>query len=333
MADTNPQNPNPTTKDESRVLPLLISGLFCFLIASLLGFGAWSVFGSQARERGDTARFLQRFGINSVLSNTSSELKPVETISGPSKTENANVNNAKSETETTTEIEGVVKVEGGEFAIGGGDSKDPIQRLIVEDFMIAETEVTNAQYAEFIEETDHRSPIGWTKTTFPKGTENYPVVNISWNDAQAFCNWLGEKLNVEVRLPTETEWEYAARGKKRFKYPWGNDWDDKAAASKQTKGKIRDVKTYPINKSPFGAYDMAGNVWEWTAEEATLKDVKEQRKVDAIKQGRTLRVVKGGSANESPKYINGSSKFEIPQITREKTVGFRYVIIATNPKK
>ena len=84
------------------------------------------------------------------------------------------------------------------------------------------------------------------------------MVNVSWRDANAFCQWLGKKLGLPVRLPTEAEWELAARGSQGNKYPWGNDWNDEAALSKKTGGKISAVKSFPINRSPFGAYRYGG---------------------------------------------------------------------------
>lgn len=317
-------------KDESRVLPLLIAGLFCFGIATLLGFGTWSVFGSQARERGDTARFLAKLGIQ-TSSDSQNQQTEQTTLEQSEKTEEPTkqaIENTEehSETETTVEITGVVDVEGMEFAVGGGNTERPIERFIVEDFLIAETEVTNEQYAEFIKETGHRSPYGWNKAEFPKGRENYPVVHVSWSDANAFCEWLSKKYGMKVRLPKQAEWELAARGDKRFKYPWGNDWNSKAINSKKS-NQAMPVKSYPLNKSPFGAYDMVGSVWEWTSEEIKKNEMESEVTKQTASKKEKIYLALGGSFNEDRNKLRNTFWAELESKKRDKTLGFRYVII------
>ena len=224
-------------------------------------------------------------------------------------------------------IEGVVKVEGDEITTGGGNTNRPLKRSIVENFSIAETEVTNAQYAEFIKDTGHKSPAGWNKEVFPKDSDNFPVVNISWKDAADYCEWLGKKLGMKVRLPSEAEWELAARGKELNKYPWGNEWNKDAAISEETGGKISAVKSFPINRSPFGAYDMAGNVWEWTEDKVTNEDaLTDEALAKLLKSGKDLRVVKGGTAKDPAKQISAQARYEMPEMTKHPHIGFRYVI-------
>ena len=203
----------------------------------------------------------------------------------------------------------------------------PLKRALVGNFSIAETEVTNAAYAEFVKATGHKSPAGWNKEVFPKDTDDFPVVNISWQDAADYCQWLGTKLGMEVRLPTEAEWELAARGKEQNTYPWGNDWNKEAAISKETGGKISAVKSFPINRSPFGAYDMAGNVWEWTQNKVTDEDaLTDEDLAKLLKSGKSLRVVKGGTANDPAKQISARARYEMPETTKHPHIGFRYVI-------
>ncbi len=184
-------------------MPLLIAGLFCFAVAALLGYFTWSIFGYQARERGDTARFLAQFGLGNGNLSTDSEMENSAGSEAKNSSENSNrisdKNLSKTDTELTPRIEGVLPVEGGEFAVGGGETQRPLQRIFVENFQIAETEVTNAQYAEFIKDSGHRSPIGWNGAEYPEGTQDYPVVNVSWDDANAFCEWMSEKYKMKFR--------------------------------------------------------------------------------------------------------------------------------------
>jgi len=304
--------------DDLRLFPFAVAGLICFTMAVVLGTGTWLVFGSRGRPK--------------VQASIENNLPIVPT----DKTETASNETAPAvpavpETvPATTEKplpEGMVNVAGGEIAIGGGDTKIPIERVIVKDFTIAETEVTNAQYAEFIKETNHGAPSDWKDGQPPKGKENFPVTNVSFKDAVDFCKWMEKKTGLPVRLPSEAEWEFAARGASANKYPWGGDWKKEAANSEESGGKLAAVKSFPLNRSPFGAFDMAGNVWEWTAEKVSKSDaVIDPRVKKALENGEVLRIVKGGSAFEKANQISVHSRYEIPESTKDVWVGFRYVI-------
>ncbi len=180
----------------------------------------------------------------------------------------------------------------------GFDDERPQRKVYVSNFRIDRYEVTNDAYASFIQATGHRIPENANKAaTLWEGNApvaeigNHPVVNVSWDDAAAFCRWLGK------RLPTEAEWEKAARGTDGRRYPWGNEWDFKKANSasywagrtvdfqsgadwdafwikgdgariskeKGIKGEVLTlpVGNFPAGISPYGALDMAGNVAEW----------------------------------------------------------------------
>jgi formylglycine-generating enzyme required for sulfatase activity len=333
MSESKFQTAPETSEDESRVMPLLIAGLGCFVIAALLGYGTWSVFGSQARENGVTARFLQRIGLSDPAGSNASASTNTETAESarkpPATNPDADNINA-SESATTPVIAGLLAVEGGEFAVGGGETQRPLQRVFVENFRIAETEVTNAQYAEFISETGHRAPIEWNGAEFPKGTGEYPVVNVSWHDANAFCVWLGNKYQQNVRLPTQAEWELAAGGAQRFKYPWGNDWNDDGVEPEKSDG-ASPVKSFPVNKSPFGAYDMLGNVWEWTSEEISRKEMESEVAKRATTENEKIYLALGGSFNEDRSKLGNTFWAELKANTRTKSLGFRYVIIGGEP--
>jgi toxoflavin biosynthesis protein ToxD len=303
-------------EDDLRLLPFAVAGLICFTIAVVLGTGSWFVFGSR------TGPKIQATAETNLPPSTTE--KPEIAV----KTEEA-----AAAPETVPAIiekplpEGVVDVAGGEIAIGGGTTKLPLERVIVKDFLIAETEVTNSQYAEFIKETNHSAPAEWKDGQPPKGKENFPVTNVSFRDALDFCKWLEVKTGLPVRLPSEAEWEFAARGGTSNKYPWGSEWKKEAAYSEENGAKISAVKSFTLNRSPFGAFDMAGNVWEWTADIVAKTDaVIDPRVKKALDSGEVLRIVKGGSAFEKSAEISVQSRYEIPESTKDVSVGFRYVI-------
>lgn len=327
---------SPTRKPErkSRFLPLATAALICFAVSVVLGSGAWYLFGSRRNSQVEQyAAVTQETEASPALENQSvpaenvalhltteatvqTELNQIETIQQANQTE-----------DNLPEIEGVVRVEGGEVALGG-DGKRPWQRLIINNFAIAETEVTNAQYYEFVVETNYAAPSGWKNGKFLDGAGNYPVTNVSWRDADAFCRWLAKKFETEVRLPTEAEWELAAAGGEGKKFPWGDQWNKEAAISLESGGKVSAVKRFALNRSPAGAFDMVGNVWEWTQDKVTAQNDATDKQVEqALKSRRVLRVVKGGAAEEPAEQISAQARFEIPETTRVPTVGFRYVVI------
>ncbi|MBX3000992.1 MAG: formylglycine-generating enzyme family protein [Caldilineaceae bacterium] len=159
-----------------------------------------------------------------------------------------------------------VTIPAGEFLRGSDKSKDssasdsetPQRRIYLSEYQIARVPVTNAQYKAFIDATDHRKPEHWEGGEIPRGKTDHPVVYVTWHDAMAFCTWAG------VRLPTEAEWEKAARGADGRIYPWGNQPPDaKRCNFGGNVGDTTPVGSYPAGASPYGVLDMAGNVWEW----------------------------------------------------------------------
>ncbi len=134
------------------------------------------------------------------------------------------------------------------------------QRVKVEGFWIGRAPVTNAQYARFVAETGHPPPPHWGKAHFPEDLADHPVVFVSRKDAEAYCRW------AEGRLPTEREWERAARGADGREWPWGNQWEpERANTADGGPGHTTPVGAYPHGATPEGVLDLAGNVWEWTA--------------------------------------------------------------------
>jgi toxoflavin biosynthesis protein ToxD len=305
--------------DDLRLLPFAVAGLICFTSAVVLGTGSWFVFGTRTRPK-----IQATVETNFPAATTEKPAAAARTEEVPAIAAAPEASPAANENPLP---EGVVEVAGGEIAIGGGETRLPLERVIVKDFSIAETEVTNSQYAEFIKETKHAAPSDWKDGAPLKGRENFPVTNVSFPDAVSFCEWLAKKTGLPVRLPSEAEWELAARGSTANKYPWGGEWKKEAANSEETGGKVSAVKSFALNRSPFGAYDMAGNVWEWTAEKVSKTDaVIDPRVKKALDSGEVLRIVKGGSAFEKSTEISVQSRYEIPESTKDVWVGFRYVI-------
>lgn len=160
---------------------------------------------------------------------------------------------------------GMVYVAGGTFTMGddaGDEYEKPAHNVTVNPFFIDIHEVTCAEYSKFIRATGHRSPPGWTGSIFPGSAARLPVTGIDWYDAQAYAAWAGK------RLPTEQEWEFAARGSDGRRYAWGDAWRSRAAnAGDSSAGRLVEVGQYPDGRSPFGVLDMIGNAWEWTRSE------------------------------------------------------------------
>ncbi len=201
--------------------------------------------------------------------------------------------------------EDMVHVPGGEFIMGsslGEEDERPERKVYLKGFYIDRYEVTNAQYRRFVKETGHPAPPHWLVYGYPEDKENHPVVFVSFDDATAYCRWAGK------RLPTEEEWEKAARGTDGRIYPWGNEFSrDRANTSLSGIVGTTPVGTYTEGKSPYGAYDMAGNVWEWTS-----SDYDEHSKV-----------VRGGSWGLTHRFARTFFRVGYPPETRINNLGFR----------
>lgn len=157
----------------------------------------------------------------------------------------------------------MVYVPGGEFMMGYGAGElqeRPAHKVAVNSFFIDRNEVTCEEYSIFISATGHRAPKWWENGHYPEGYARRPVTGIDWDDANAYAAWAGK------RLPAEEEWEFAARGTDGRRYAWGNEWRPNMANDISSKlAHTTDVGSYPAGASPFGANDMIGNAWEWTA--------------------------------------------------------------------
>jgi len=148
----------------------------------------------------------------------------------------------------------MVCVPAGEFLMG--EEERPVQ---LKAFYIDKHPVTNAEYKRFLDASGHPPPMMWVRGLYAQGKDHHPVTQVNWNDATAYATWAGK------RLPTDEEWEKAARGTDGRLYPWGDEWDK--ARANTCESRIFDttpVGTFsPQGDSPYGVADMAGNVWEW----------------------------------------------------------------------
>lgn len=165
-----------------------------------------------------------------------------------------------------------VFVPAGECIIGSGpadrsagDDERPQHRLHIAAFHIARYPISNAQYHLFVQASGHRPPLFWKGGQFPADQADHPVVGVSFHDAVAFCRWAREITGLPLRLPTEVEWEKAARGTDGRLYPWGATWDARRCQNREGKarGTAPVTQFSPAGDSPYGVADLAGNVQEW----------------------------------------------------------------------
>jgi len=134
----------------------------------------------------------------------------------------------------------------------------PLHRVMVGAFWIDKYELNHLHYKQFVEATASRPPRSWPEGQFPLPYAHYPVTYVSWYEAKRFCEWAGK------RLPTEAEWEKAARGTDGRRFPWGNEFDpSKANTGESDPRELAPGGSFETGKSPYGVYDMVGNVWEW----------------------------------------------------------------------
>jgi formylglycine-generating enzyme required for sulfatase activity len=218
----------------------------------------------------------------------------------------------------TAAPDGMVFVPGGGFKMGRDDGDElerPSHIVEVKPFFIDRNEVTNGEYQRFISATNRPAPAHWVGGKIPAGQMKFPVINVSWNDANAYARW------AKKRLPTEAEWEFAARGTDGRIYPWGNEWKpDYANAGQGKNGRLFDAGRYVTGASPFGALDMSGNVWEWTASD--FKDYP-GRKISSSLVGSGLKVIRGGAYDADLKNATTTYRGAVsPNRAYDKT-GFR----------
>lgn len=161
------------------------------------------------------------------------------------------------------DLETTILIPAGSFMMGtnlesANDTDRPQHSVELPAYRIDKYPVTNAQYARFVAATGHRSPLDWKEGKIPVGALLRPVTMVNWYDASAYAKWAGK------RLPTEAEWEKAARGTDGRRWPWGNTMDPANLNTYYNMGSTTDVNVYAKGVSPYGVFDMAGNVNQWT---------------------------------------------------------------------
>lgn len=221
----------------------------------------------------------------------------------------------------------MVVIPAGEFWLGCNEKVDskclgnerPGGNVYLHAFFIDTHEVTVADYRKCMEAGKCSSDgltydkvCNWDKP----GREQHPINCIVWNQARTYCAWIGK------RLPTEDEWEKAARGTDGRIYPWGNQWDSsRANVSRSRKDGTVSVGSYPSGISPYGVYDMVGNVWEWTSTLIKPYPYKADDREDPKARGE--RVLRGGSWGSNAMWAKASSRSRHVQYSRVFSYGFR----------
>jgi formylglycine-generating enzyme required for sulfatase activity/AAA+ ATPase superfamily predicted ATPase len=222
-----------------------------------------------------------------------------------------------------------VDVPTGQFVMGSDWGVDPAADLdemqhpvSLDAYRISRTEITNAQYAQCVRATVCEKPADLTRYSDPNYAD-HPVVYVSWYDARDFCAWMGG------RLPTEAEWEYAARGSDGRIYPWGND--PPTCERAEFSGCVGD--TAPVGGRPEGAswcgvQDMAGNVWEWVADWYDEYPSTAQTNPTGSER-EYVKVLRGGSWSSDPHYLRSADRFYDNPDLRYIEIGFRCVVAST----
>jgi formylglycine-generating enzyme required for sulfatase activity len=224
-----------------------------------------------------------------------------------------------------------IEISAGPFLYGEGESQ---QELHLERFHIGRYPITNAQYQTFIDAGGYSEESWWQDLKRPEPEKstwdqpNRPRTNVDWYEALAFTRWLAAQLNQPIRLPTEQEWEKAARGADGREYPWGETYiggyanvdenEEKGEYLKQTTA----VGLYPKNESPYGVRDLAGNVWEWC-----LNKYGHPEQIEADTSG-DFRVLRGGSWLNYPEYARAPYRDGYDPEIRSFDRGFRVVLSA-----
>lgn len=230
----------------------------------------------------------------------------------------------------------LVRVPAGEFVFGNGETA---QTLMLDEFYIGKYPLTNEQYAEFLQDTNRIPPDHWVgRLTPPYNILTHPVVSVDWRDAQAFVEWLSDLSGKNLRLPSEAQWEKAARSADGRLYPWGNTWIESPASAAPPRIYIGDdtwvqVRTQPVGSSspttdsPYGCADMCHNIYEWCS--SAKKDLPynpADGREDLTNRDSLLRVLRGTTLNDQAQH-NATARHFAPAHENRDVYGFRIVLM------
>lgn len=218
----------------------------------------------------------------------------------------------------------MLEIPAGTFQMGskdGGNDELPVQTLKMHGFHMSKYKITFDEYDVFVNATGYAKPNdkGW-------GRDKRPVIGVTWNDAVAYAEWLSEQTGKHYRLPTEAEWEYAARAGTTTKYWWGDTIGHNKANCGGC-GSLWDYKkTAPVGSFPpngFGLYETVGNVWEWTCSEYALYS--EGKHLECSQETTGQRVARGGSWNYRPGGVRSAYRSYYDTVNKYPDLGFRLI--------
>jgi serine/threonine protein kinase/formylglycine-generating enzyme required for sulfatase activity len=329
-AESQPQyQPGVVEAPRSRV-PFIILGVVTLVF--IVGFGALAYF---------LVPYIRGGGNTNDSGNANANASNVNANANVNTNTNANTNARQTGDATRPEL---VTFTGGEFRVGRSDvppftdalkSQRPVYLLwmygqwpahdvAVSPFAIDRTEVTNAEYADFVKASGHVAPPDWGGSAPPPGRERLPVTNVSYEDARQFAAWRSKRDGVAYRLPDENEWEYAATGGSPQAYPWGDRWSE-GYANLAGAGPAP-VGSFALGRTQQGLDDMIGNVWEWTSSEAAMYKGNDRTTLSEADRGKL--VVRGGSYESKPdgdEPVTATSRRWVARDTRSPVLGFRLV--------
>ena len=252
----------------------------------------------------------------------------------------------------------IVTIPAGDFVMGADDGDEderPPHRVLVDEFHLAAHPVTNRDFARFVQATGRPAPAvyempvivtvggrdregafrqlastyAWSNAEPPADRLDHPVVLVRYNDALQYCAWLAAETGKPVRLPTEAEWERAARaGLEGKRYPWGDDLDPSHAnylpdPSLKAMHGSKPVRSYPPND--FGLFDMCGNVWQWVSDwyDPAFYAASPEKNPTGPESGRFRLVRGGGWLSAEPRLLTCSHRHKVPADTYSYSIGFR----------
>ena len=216
----------------------------------------------------------------------------------------------------------------GPFTMGGSSEDSPTNErpahaVYLSDYFIDLFPVTNQDYRDFVHATGYKTtPHHWSQGIYPTGTARHPVTNVSWRDARAYAEWAGK------RLPTEAEWEKAARGGDERPYPWGGRFVVRERCnSTNYYGTTTPVDEFPDGRSPYGIWDMAGNVYEWCSD---CYDEEYYKSSPATNpqgpEGGQERSIRGGDYQETRAGVRTTHRTGQAETYNRDNIGFRCVL-------